>query len=126
VILIDSSVWVEYFRGKNPLLNEKLNGLLDDDEVGLAAPVWIELLSGASRSDLKNLRRVLSALPRFYPKRTTWNLMEKWIEKGTKTGYRFGMADLLIAAIAAENDVSLWSLDRDFVSMETLRLVRLF
>lgn len=126
MIFVDTSVWIEYFREKDPSVHGVLNGMLDDSSVALAVPVWVELLTGMSRKDAKTLRPLLAALPRFYPKRSTWNTIGRWIEKATRAGHRFGMADLLIAAIAAENDSKLWTLDQDFARMADLKLLQLY
>jgi predicted nucleic acid-binding protein len=125
LIFVDTSVWVDALRGKKRSVVEKLGSLLDEERVALAAPVRLELLSGASRSNLAKLRRVLSALPLYFPSDLTWQTLETWVERAVSEGERFGVGDLLIAAIAAEHAGSVWSHDSDFRRMARLDLVRL-
>lgn len=125
MIIVDTSVWIAAFRnGKSPEAIH-LRDLLDADDVALAAPVRIEILLGASRATVAQLKRTLSALPLFYPAATTWLLIEDWLEKAKTAGQTFGMADLLIAAIAQEQTSQIWSLDSDFTRMAQLKLVKL-
>lgn len=125
MIFVDTSVWVEYFRGQREELVNTVDRLLDDDQVALAVPVRIELLSGASKKQLPRLGRVLSALPLFAPSTAVWSTMEQLIEVGIAPGQRFGVADLLIASIASENQGEIWSLDDDFARMTRLGFVRI-
>lgn len=126
MIVVDTSVWVAALRSRSSVNAKTLSRLLDEDRVALAAPVRIEILSGASRSDYALLRRLLSALPVWYPDRTTWDLAESWIEVASRKGERFGVADLLIGALATEREAQIWSLDRDFDRLAGLGLARLF
>ena len=124
MILVDTSVWIEAFRRANSPEADHLRILLDAGEVAMTPPIRIELLSGSSAADLPRLRRTLSALPLFVPGVETWERMEGWIERAVSAERRFGAADLLIAAVAAENDLSVWSLDGDFAAMARLGFVR--
>jgi predicted nucleic acid-binding protein len=91
--------------------------------VALAAPVRIEILVGAGNRERPKLRRVLSALPLFYPTDAAWERIDEWTDRAGRAGERFGFADLLIGAIAAENDSPIWSLDLDFARMAKLGFV---
>src|SRR5882724_10042312 len=125
MVVVDSSVWIAFFRGGDDSVKRELGRLLDADDVGLPAPVRLELLSGASRADGTRLRRLLSALPLLFPAPPVWPKVETWIEKASRAGERFGARDLLIAGIADEHGAALWSRDADFVRMARLGLVQL-
>lgn len=124
MIAVDTSVWIDFFRGRTPAA-DRLPVLLDQDEVALPAPVRIEILSGARRGERAGLDRLLSALPILYPTMGTWQRIEGWVTTGAARGHRFGVGDLLIGALAAENGYALWSLDSDFVRMARLGLITL-
>jgi len=125
MIFVDTSVWISFFRGKDATLVGQLSDLLDEDRVALPFPVWIELLAGASRKDSAQLKRVLSALPRFIPTDETWREVESWTTQATKKGQRFGVMDLLIGAITSQEDGAIWSLDQDFKRLARLGFVKL-
>lgn len=125
MIVADTSVWIDFFRG-NERIVKKMNELLDEDQIALAIPVRIEILSGAPKKQKDSLSRVLSALPTFYPNEETWTSLEAWIGEGLSKGAHFGAMDLLIAALAQENGAKLWSLDHDFTRMEHFGWIDLF
>ncbi len=124
MIAVDTSVWIDFFRGRSSIV-ERLSGLLDRDEVALPVSVKIEILSGARKSEVSQLERVLAALPILYPTEHLWKLLEKWVTAGAAAGQRFGVGDLLVAGLAALHGCALWSLDSDFARMASLRMVTL-
>lgn len=125
MIVVDTSVWIDFFRGRQPIA-DRLVELLDTDEVALAVPVRIEILSGGRKTEIPRLARLLGALPLYSPTDATWHRIETWVVHGGAAGQRFGIGDLLVAGIAAENDCALWSLDHDFSRMARLGFVTLF
>ena len=126
MIFIDTSVWVEAFRSRESPAALHVVELLDSGEAALSAPVRIEILAGASNRDVVPLRRVLSALPVFFPTEETWIRIDDWLERARAAGERFGFADLLIAAIAAGQHAPIWSLDGDFTRMARIGLVEIY
>jgi predicted nucleic acid-binding protein len=126
VIVVDSSVWIVTLRSRTAPEAAILSALVDADEVVLPLPVRLELLAGVSSRDRAKLRRGLSALPVAYPTDDTWKMIERFVEQAADAGRRFGVGDLLIAALAAEQGALVWSLDRDFVQMARLSFVSLY
>ena len=126
MVVVDTSVWVSVLRSRSAPEAAVLAALLDGDAVILPVPVRTELLLGAPARERTRLRRVLSALPLAYPVDDTWTLVDTWAEKAADAGHRFGVGDLLIAAVASERGALVWSFDRDFERMERLKFVSLY
>ncbi len=126
MIFIDSSVWIEYFKGNKKDIKSEIYNLLDSNQVALAAPVRIEVLSGTSKKDFQTLNLIFSALPIFYPSRQSWQRIDHCLEIAKHNGLTFGFADLLIAVIVNENKGKLWSFDKDFKPMAKLNFLELY
>jgi predicted nucleic acid-binding protein len=124
VIVVDTSVWIAATRDPAGQLASLLNALIDADDVCLALPVRLELLSGLGARDRGILRRGLAALPVAVPTEGTWRTVERWIDAGGDAGQRFAIVDLLIAALAHELTALVWSLDRDFERMAAVGFVQ--
>ena len=123
MIFVDTSVWITAFRASGSAEATHLTALLDTDAVALTIVTKLELQIGAIGRNRPSLRRVLSALPAYVPSDACWPTLDDWTDAAARAGERFGVADLLVGAIAAENEGEIWSLDRDFARMETLGFV---
>lgn len=125
MVVVDTSVWVAVLRSRNALEAPALSALVDGDDVIVPVFVRLELLAGCPTKDRRDLRRRLAALTAAYPDDDTWALVDSWLDRASAAGLRFGVGDLLIAALASERGALVWSLDRDFERMEKLGLVKL-
>lgn len=126
MIAVDTSVWIAFFRGRPAAVADALDRLIEADAVAMPAPVRIELLGGLRESESRRVQGLLGALPLWLPGEATWQLLEGWVAFARRKGERFGVGDLLIAAIAAEHEAPVWSLDADFGRLVALGLVEGF
>lgn len=127
MILVDTSAWIEFFRGRDPVA-AKIDRLLVDDEVAICGPIVAELRRGLR--DQGERRQVLPLLEGCHTLPTPLRLWEEAGELGFALGRRgatLKSMDLLIATFALTHDVGLLAVDRDFARMRTaglpLRLV---
>jgi predicted nucleic acid-binding protein len=85
-----------------------------------------ELRAGVAARHRKGLLAALSGLPVALPSEDTWRTVERWTDQAAASGERFGVADLLIGALASELGALVWSYDGDFARMAHLKLVQLY
>lgn len=63
MILVDSSVWIDYFWGKATAQTGLLEGLLDSQELAIGDLNFMEVLQGCRvEKDFKEVRRLLGRL----------------------------------------------------------------
>jgi predicted nucleic acid-binding protein len=63
MILIDSSVWIDYFRGKQSPQTDRLDALLNEGSAMIGDLMLAEVLQGCdSDRDFRQLREMLGAL----------------------------------------------------------------
>jgi predicted nucleic acid-binding protein len=126
MIAVDTSVWVEALRQPGSEEGTVLRGLIDAELVALPVPVRTELLIGTGGRTRDRLARTLGALPLLYPTDATWHTIDDWTARAGKRGERFSLGDLLIGALASDQQALVWSLDDDFQRLAALGLVKLY
>ena len=110
MVLADTSVWVEFLRGRPPY-REGLSRLLKEGKVLAVEPVFAELLQGA-RDDRE---RVL--LLEYWDNLPKPDVPDLWIMAGETSGrHRWtskgvGLVDAAILTAARRTSSSLWTLD---------------
>lgn len=63
MILVDSSVWIDYFRGTQTPQTEKLDGLLSSEPIAVGDLILTEVLQGfGSERDFNEAKRLLATL----------------------------------------------------------------
>lgn len=121
-VLVDSSVWIEYYRPAGPSgLRVAVQDALERDRVVTAGVIAVEVLQGArTDADYALLERDFAALP--------WlELTAAAARQAARLGFdlrRRGLAvpavDLVIAALALVHECELWHLDAHFERVQTV------
>lgn len=118
MVLVDSTVWIDWLRGRPSAATRLLERLLDDAEALIAPVILQEILQGAASAPaLRTLRRRFGALPLLEPKAGGGTHAEagalyarcRWAGITPRSPH-----DCLIAQLAVENSVALLHDDRDF------------
>ena len=110
MILVDTSVWIEFFRGHSHVF-EQLKTLIEEERIVAVECVFGELLQGAkNRPEREFLIKYWEALPKI-------DEAGLWISAGRLSGEHswrssgFGLIDAFLAAVAKTRGIPLWSLD---------------
>ena len=115
MILVDSSVWIDFFSGSPGAAGKELHRLIDESEpVALAGVVITEVLQGLLR-DSATIERYLSMWDLLEPRGfATYRHAAAIFRRGRAKGLCLTTMDSLIVAIALEHGASVFSLDKDF------------
>ena len=117
MILVDSSVWIDYFKGRITPQTEKLDGLLGSELLAVGDLILTEVLQGyAAERDFEQARKLLTSL-------TVVNLCGQDVAIKAARHFRamrqLGVTvrktiDLVIATRCIESGYDLLHDDRDF------------
>ncbi|MGJ8723562.1 MAG: type II toxin-antitoxin system VapC family toxin [Roseibacillus sp.] len=111
-VLVDTSVWVRFFRDGNPLLE----ALLEDGEV-MSHPIVIGELSMANLPQRKRFLSDLLQLAR--PKLVSWTEVYQMVENRQLSGRGIQWNDACLLASAILSERPLWTLDKRLADIAT-------
>jgi len=120
MVLVDSSAWIDFLRGKNTQSVGVMRAARSEDEFCIGDLILLEVLQGArDEADALRIGAVLSEV-------TMLNLLDTMIATAAAANFRrlraLGItirktADLIIGTYCIENDLQLLHSDRDFDPM---------
>jgi predicted nucleic acid-binding protein len=114
-VLVDTSVWIEYFRNPESGVVATLDGLLDDDEVCVPKIVLAELMQGArSAKELAVIQDFFDAFHIIDQSGETWIKAGRLAYDLKKRGKTIHLVDCYLAIIAQEHSCAIFTLNRHF------------
>lgn len=124
MILVDSSVWIEYFKGtKRAIL---VNELIDNNSLCINDLILAELLPAINQRKEVHLREMLLSVAKTEVK-INWNQIVYMQTQNLLHGInKVGIPDLLIVQNAIDNNLQLFSYDKHFRLMSEMLDLRLF
>lgn len=117
MILVDSSVWIDYFNGTETLATKKLDNLLGVQPVCIGDLILAEVLQGfRSDSDYQTAKTLLCSLPVHAMLGVTLSLKSaENFRNLRKQGITIRKTiDTIIATYCIENELPLLHSDKDF------------
>lgn len=127
MILVDTSVWIDFFRPTPGRAGFELRRMIDESEpFALAGIIVAEILQGIKR-DVQLIERFLSQWELLDPNGfSTYREAAAISRLAAGQGISLKTVDTLIAAIAIENRSTLFSTDKDFSRIARITPLRLY
>lgn len=115
MILVDSSVWIDFFNRVPGRAGKELHRMIADAEpFALTGVVVTEILQGLTR-DVRQIERYLLMWEILEPRGfATYREAASIFRQARAKGISLTTIDTLIAAIALEHGASVFTLDKDF------------
>ena len=126
MILVDTSVWIDFFSSSPGRAGRELRRLIEEVEpFALTGVVVTEVLQGLTRN-VNRIERFLSMWELLEPRGfSTYREASAISRLARSRGVSLTTIDALIAAIALEHQASLFSLDKDFSRVARITALRL-
>ena len=120
MIIVDSSVWIDYFNGRDTVQTDKLDELLGVEPISIGDIILTEVLQGFREDkDYRTAKQVLTSLTVFNMLNTQHAIQSA---DNFRTLRKQGITirktnDVIIATFCIENKHSLLFSDKDFIPL---------
>ena len=126
--LVDTSIWSVVLRSKqNIALSNQLSDLINDRRVEMIGPIRQEILSGIRlEKQFEKLKSYLSAFPDIPLTSDDYILAAQAFNRCRSKGIQGSHIDFLICSVAQNHNLSIFTLDKDFLSYASVLPILLF
>lgn len=122
-IIVDTCVWIEFFREPESALTLRLKDLLRARKVIMVGMVMAEILQGVKApKEAALVKQNLEKLPYLEVTRDTWESAGQISAVLRSAGITIPLSDLIIAAMALPGNHEIFTIDPHFNKLEGLRL----
>jgi hypothetical protein len=118
-VLIDTSVWISYFKDRDSRLSDKVDEILTSAHVYIPKVVIAELMRGAkSEKEIAVIEDFFEAFTVIDHTESTWEQAGRLSFSMKRKGITIHLIDCYLAITAQENNCKLFSLDEHFKSIK--------
>jgi predicted nucleic acid-binding protein len=127
LILVDTSVWIDFFRTSPGPGGRELQRMIEEVEpFALTGIVIMEILQGLKR-DIQRMEHFLSMWEMLEPRGfSTYHEASAISRLAKSKGISLSTVDTLISAIALEHQATLFTLDKDFSRIARITSLHLY
>lgn len=131
MVLVDTSVWIEFFRKKPSISVDPLHILIEEKQVVTCLPITAEILSGeipaSKRSVIQDAFNAMVFIDLDWNSKKIWEEITHFALTAKKQGMGIpGLIDRMILLAAQKGSCSLWTLDRKLQQLAKFTKVPLF
>jgi len=114
-VLVDTSIWLSYFKDADSVLTEKIDGVLTDSDIYVPRVVIAELIQGAkTEKEISVIEDFVEAFNVIDQTENTWLRAGRLSFSMKRKGITVNIVDCYIAVIAHENNCKIMTLDEHF------------
>jgi predicted nucleic acid-binding protein len=123
--LIESSLWVDFTRGKSPLaLKSRIQPWILDPLACLCEPIAFEVLRHATPHEQKWIQAQFDTLPLLATPDHLWRDATRLAQQCREIGFNAGSLDLVIAALCIHHGAELITFDADYLAIASVSKLR--
>ena len=114
-VLIDSSVWISFFRGRDQGLIEAVSSLLTRGAAIICGVVVTEVIQGAlNEKEMEKILTLFEPVERIDLTLRDWEVAGRLSYSLRRKGITASTLDVLLATTAIENDCFFYTADKHF------------
>ena len=114
-VLVDTSIWIAYFKDADPALTEKIDDIITFSDVYVPRVVIAELIQGAkTEKEISVIKDFVEAFHVIDQTENTWLRAGRLSFSMKRKGLTVNIVDCYIAVIAHENNCKIMTLDEHF------------
>jgi predicted nucleic acid-binding protein len=114
-VLIDTSVWIEFFKRRGSLVSIKLREYLKLNQVCYTGPIAVELYQGAkTHHEIQVIDQLFQTITYIEITRNHYHHAGLISQKAAREGRIFSAIDMILAVVAHDEQLLLFSLDSHF------------
>ena len=122
-IIVDTCVWIEFFRKPESDLTVYLKGQLRERRVTMVGMVLAEILQGIKvQKEARLVKENLKKLPYLEMTRDIWEKAGEISASLRRKGITIPLSDLIISALAISVDYEVFTIDPHFEQVHGLKL----
>ena len=123
MVIADSAIWIDYLKSRAAPATDILNDLLEAGQAVLVGIVVAEIFRGARTADQAiAMGELLAGVPYLETTRGTWERAGHIAQALDTVGQPIPLPDVIIGAMALENEHHVLTRDRHFERIPGLRL----
>lgn len=125
MVVVDTAVWVDFFRGRNEPVRAALRELIRGHQAVLTGIVLAEVLQGIrTQGEVDSVRNEFASLHYYETARDTWSRAGSLSGQLRQKGLTLPLSDLIIAVLAMENGAEAFTTDPHFEKIPGLKLYK--